>query len=227
MVNGRALNERLGNKTVTGTNLYSMTELLTLKQIVTGGEPETVTFELPIACDALTNLGSIHLYVDPVIPDNSDADLAGCTAGWLECRRATNGNCLLVWDTIYEAPGPHVLQAGLWLEEERALDVVGPLSPFSISNICQFSVESSVFNPYIGATLRAKLPEDNASFSVDMISPDGVRQKTITGNTTNGVIKVFWDLINDQGVRCANQSFNTVFHVTLTDSGRTQTMRGP
>jgi hypothetical protein len=227
MVNGQTLSERLGNVTATGTNYYSMTELLTLKQVVFGGEPETVTFELPINFDALTNLGSLHLYVDPAMPDNFDDGLAGCMAGWLECRRATNGNCLLVWNTVYEVPGNHFVQAGLWLGEDRAVDVVGPLATFSISNICQFSVESSVFNPYIGATLRAKLPEDNASFSADMISPDGVLQKTITGSTTNGVIKVFWDLVNDQGVRCANQSFSTIFRVTLKDSGRTQIIRGP
>lgn len=227
IINGRALNELLQNKTVPGTNQLSMAELLTLKPIVAGNEPETATFEMPIAYDVLTNLGSLQLYIDPVLPDDSDAGLAGCAAAWLECRRATNGNCLLVWDTIYEAPGVHALQVGLWLEENSTVDIVGPLTRFTSSNICQFSAESAVFNPEIGATLRARLPEDNASYLVDIKSPEGNQLHTVAGNTTNGVIKIFWNLMDDRGGRMTNESFGTVFKVTLTDSGRTQTMRGP
>ncbi|MGC3956721.1 MAG: hypothetical protein QM813_01775 [Verrucomicrobiota bacterium] len=227
VINGRALNELLQRKTAVGTNWLSMSELLTLKQIVTGAEPETATFELPIVYEALTNLGSLQLYIDPVMPDDSDAGLAGCAAAWLECRRATNGNCLLVWDTIYEAPGVHALQAGLWLEEDPTIDIVGPLTRFTSSNICQFSAESAVFNPEIGATLRARLSETKVDYSVEIQSPDGQRLKTLTGNTTNGVIKVFWNLQNEQGMRLTNESFGSVFHVTLPDSGRKQTMRGP
>lgn len=227
IINGRPLNELLQNKLVTGTNQLSMAELLSLKPIVTGTEPETATFELPIAYDVLTNLGGLQLYIDPVVSDDSDAGLAGCTAAWLECRRATSGSCLLVWDTIYEAPGVHALQVGLWLEEGPAVDIVGPLTRFTSSNLCQFSAESAVFNLEFGATLLARLPEANASFSVDIKSPEGKQLHAISGNTTNGVIKIFWDLMNDRGVRMTNESFGTVFQVTLTASGRTQTMRGP
>lgn len=227
VVNGKALNEWLQNKTATGTNQLSMAELLTLKQITAGGEPETVTFEIPIAYDGLTNLGSLLLYIDPVGAGNEEQGEAGCVAAWLDCRRATNGNCLLVWDTIYETPGRHALQLGVELEEDPGKMIAGPLSPFVSSNVCQFSVESAVFNPEIGATLRARLPEANASYSVDINSPEGNRLHTITGTTTNGVIKIFWNLRDDRGVRMTNESFGTIFHVTLTDSGRMQTMRGP
>lgn len=226
-VQGRELQELLLNRNAVGTNRFTLDEMLTLKPIMTGAEPETATFEVPMAYDVLTNVGSLHLYIDPLADDLSSYAEEGCNVAWLQCLRATNGNCLLVWETIYEAPGKHALQLGLWLENNPEADICGPLVPFVVSNFCQFSVESAVFNPEIGATLRAKLPEDNASYSVDIKSPEGQRLHTATGNTTNGVIKIFWNLMDDRGVRMTNESFGTVFHVTLTDSGRTQTMRGP
>ena len=56
---GDRLSELLSNRP--GTNQPSLFELLTLKQVVTGAEPETVAFELPIRYEALTNLGELVL----------------------------------------------------------------------------------------------------------------------------------------------------------------------
>jgi hypothetical protein len=200
--------------------------MLTLKQILTGDEPEIVTFEAPIAYDTLTNIGTLQLYIDPIADENFDEVFA---VGQLECNRASSGNCLLVWHTIYESPGKHALQMGLLLNEPSRFDedISGPLTPFVVSNLCQFSLTSAYFNPKIGATLRAKLPEPNGNYSVEITSPTGNHLKTITGTTTSGVIKIFWDLTDDHGNKCTNDSFNTVFHITLPDSGRSQTMEGP
>ncbi len=56
---------------------------------------------------------------------------------------------------------------------------------------------------------------------------DGQPLKTISGSTTNGLLAERWDLIDEQGRRFTNNFFDSVFHITLPDSGRSQTMKGP
>jgi len=223
---GRPLSEALRNANTAGTNKLTLDELLTLKPVTTGEEPETVTFEAPVNYDVLTNLGNLQLYIDPIEDDDSDE---GCAVGQMECRRATNGNCLLVWRTIYESPGKHALQMGLELNEPARADEVnvGMVASFVVSNLCQFSLSSAYFNPAWGATLRAKLPEANGTYTMDITSPAGDRLKTISGSTSNGVIKVHWDLTDDQGRKCTNNEFGSLFHITLPDSGRSQKLKGP
>ena len=134
-----------------------------------------------------------------------------------------------MWRTIYESPGKHALQMGLDLNEPARADeiFVGPVTPFVVSNLCQFSLSSAYFNPELGATLRAKLPELNGTYAMDITSPAGDRLKTISGTTSNGVIKVHWDLTDERGRKCTNNEFGSVFRITLPDSGRSQTLQGP
>ena len=106
-------------------------------------------------------------------------------------------------------------------------DISGPLLPFVITNLCQFSLTSAHFDQDTGATFHAKLPEANGNFTIELNTTNGTRLKTITGSTTNGVIKVHWDLIDEHGQRFTNDFFNSVFHIELPDSGRTQTLKGP
>ncbi|MSU58078.1 MAG: hypothetical protein EXS35_07850 [Pedosphaera sp.] len=110
-----------------------------------------------------------------------------------------------------------------WQGEQR--EVRGPLATFVSTNICQFDPFYSQFDPK-GATLYAKLPESNGTYTIELKSPNGELIKTINGTTSNGVIKVNWDLIDDRGRAYTNDSFESVFHVTLPDSGRTQTQKG-
>jgi hypothetical protein len=223
---GRPLSEVLRNANTAGTNKFTLDELLTLKPVTTGEEPETATFEAPVNYDVLTNLGTLQLYIDPSPDEDSDE---GCAVGQLECRRAVNGNCLLVWRTIYEPPGKHAMQMGLILKAPARNNkvIVGPVAPFVVSNLCQFSLSSAFFNPEFGATLRAKLPEPNGIYIVDLSLPSGDRLRTITGSTSNGVIKVHWDLTDDNGRPCTNNAYGSLFRITLPDSGRSQTLNGP
>ena len=223
---GRLLSEALRNENTAGTNKLTLDELLTLKPVATGDEPETVTFEAPINYDVLTNLGSLNLFIDLRADEDSDED---CDVGQFEWRRAPTGNCLLILSTLYESHGKHALQMGLELSEPDRDDqfIVGPARPFVVSNLCQFSLSSAYFNPEFGATLRAKLPEPNGNYSIEITSPAGDVLKTITGTTSNGVIKVHWDLTDDHGRKCTNNAYGTLIHVTLPDSGRVQTLKGP
>lgn len=222
---GRPLTETLANRAVLGTNRLSFAELLTLHPLRTGEEPEVVAFELPIAYDTLTNLGELSLFIDPDPKDDSDE---GCRVGQLECERATNGNCRLVWTTIYESPGRHALQAGVELSGARAGGpLAGPWFEYTVTNLCQFSLVSATFTPELGATLSAKLPEARASYVVELSAPNGAILRTLTGRTSNGILRVHWDLNDDRGQRCTNHAFGSLFKVTLTESGRYQAQKGP
>jgi len=223
-VSGVPLSELLRNPASAGTNPPLLLQMLTLRQIRTGDEPETVTFQFPIAYDALTNYADLELMVDT---NNNDSD-SGCRALQTECRRAANGDCLLVWETIYEAPGPHALQAAL--SKEQASDesyLGGPLFLFTNVNLCQFSLSSAHFDPALGSTWRAKLPEANATYVVHLTATNGTPLKTLSGSTSNGQFTVFWDLVDDHGQTFTGSEFNSTFQLRLPDSGRTQTLRGP
>ena len=153
-----------------------------------------------------------------------------CNVQQAELNQATNGDCLLAWSTLYESPGKHALAARLFLEEGTPDSVVvtGPLAaPFTVTNICQFGVGSAHFDPRIGAIFRAKLPEANGNYFAQLTATNGTVLKTFTGRTTNGVFNFFWDLTDEHGQRLTNDSFNSVFHITLPDSGRSQILRGP
>jgi hypothetical protein len=137
---------------------------------------------------------------------------------------------LLVWNTTYDPPGRHAVQAELLLrhrgEESGEGRIQGPAAPFFSSNLCQFSHRYDFYDAR-GATLYARLPESNGVYSIELKDPAGEHIKTFTGTTSNGVIQVHWDLVDDRGRAYPSQSFESVFSVTLPDSGRSQTMKGP
>jgi len=227
---GRPLTEVLRNETTLGTTILTLNELLTLKQIVTDSEPEIITFEAPISYEALTNVGRLALWIDPIPTHNLDFRYAVIEVSQMDCNRATNGNCLLVWNTIYESPGKHALQMALELNEPTSLgeeSFVGPPAPFVVSNLCQFSLSSAHFERDLGATLHAKLPEPNGTYAIELKVTGGWLVRTFTGATSNGVIKIHWNLTDERGNKCTNDSFDSVFRITLPDSGRSQTMKGP
>ena len=77
------------------------------------------------------------------------------------------------------------------------------------------------------SSVGAKLPEPNGTYTIELTSPAGDRLKTITGSTSNGVIKVHWDLTDDRGRKCTNDAYGTFIRVTLPDSARSQALKGP
>src|SRR5206468_1393065 len=143
------------------------------------------------------NFGGLQLLVDSA-PGRDVESEGGEMQG---CERATNGNCLLSWNTTYDPPGKHFLQAHLICATDNDsddLEVQGPLTPFYSSNICQFDPALSSMDEK-GVTLYAKLVEPIGEYSIELKSPDGATVKTLTGSTSNGVIKVYWNLICEEG----------------------------
>ena len=222
---GRPLSKVLGDNQA--KNNSTLDELLTARQIITGQEPEITTFEVPVSFDIVTNIGRLNLLVDAEAADLSTSDGEELPA----CTRATNGHCLLAWNTGSDAPGPHALQAQLLYAEgkarnRRSIEVTGPVVPFFSTNICQFFPDRCELTPR-GAILYARLPESNGVYAVELKSPGGTHLTTITGATSNGVIEIHWDLVDDRGQKYTNSSLGSVFHVTLPASGHRQIQRGP
>ena len=222
---GKPVSELLRNTSAGGANQLTLRDMFTLKQIITGQEPEHVTLELPISFDALKRVGDLYLLIDT---NNDDSD-EGCVVQQMNSRRADNGDCLLVWDTIFESPGKHALRAGLSVygASSDSETVVGPPFPVVVSNLCQFSIGSARFDPRLGAAFQLKLPEMNGQFILKCQIPNGALLKTITGATTNGILSVRWDLVDDQGRRFSGDIIDCIWTITLPDSGRTQILNGP
>jgi hypothetical protein len=223
---GRPLCETLRNPESCGTNQPTMDELLALRPVANPEHPERMTFALPIAYDVLTNVGRLKLLVDPIVIESSNDESA---AQLYEFRRADNGDCLLVWHTFYEAPGEHVLQADLSVNAARGPDkeILGPLLPTQVTNLCQFSLSSATFEPGFGGTFRVKLPEPKATCVLQVFSTQGKLLATLTGETADGQLKIFWDLTDGAGHRFTDNAFDTKFQFTFPDSGRSQTLWGP
>ncbi len=223
---GRPLSAILLNTNAAGTNQMPLREMLTLRPLAAGEEPETITFEIPVTYDVVTNLGDFGLMLDA---DYKTGDEEGSGPVQAELERAANGNCRFIWHTIYEVWGTHALQAALFLkghEEDDPL-VSGPLLPFTITNLCQFTAASAHFDKELGATWRARLAEPKGSFTVECKTTNGIVLKRITGTTTEGLLKVYWDLVDEMGQRFHGDSFESVIYLKLPDSGREQTLRGP
>ena len=217
-IEGGLLSRVMRNKANTGPAL-TLDQMLTLRQVTTGKEPDIVTFELPIRYDVLTNIGTVQLLCDS--DPREDSPQAE------DCKRATNGNCLLAWDTTYDPPGRHFLQAELSIDEsltrpsQRVVDpqeltLRGPLVAFFSTNVLQFFPLGNVYSDK-GAFFRARLAQRVGSCSLTLTSPSGEHLRTITSSTTNGIVELNWDLICENGTRYTNESFNSSWTVTFPD----------
>ncbi|HVU28718.1 MAG TPA: hypothetical protein VHG71_13435 [Verrucomicrobiae bacterium] len=214
------------NKQISTNHQPSLAELFTPHQIITGDEPEDLTFEFPVSYEVVTDFGFFLLLDADTNADDMFAPDSG--AKMQEQIRGTNGDCLLVWHTIFDPPGKHALQVEWTMSDTNGERWgKGPAITIVTSNLCQFSLASAHFDYELGADFQARLPESNGAYTAEMKTTNGILLKTISGSTTNGVIKLHWDLIDDHGQRFTNEFFNSVFHITLPDSGRSQTLRGP
>lgn len=208
------LSNTLVNRGTTETNRITLELLLTLKQTVMG---QTAAFEAPIAYDALRKINAdLSLLLDPGTEDSR--------ARRVICTRATNGNCLLYWDTSYDAPGKRAVRARLGYpgKDDKWYWFTGPAVSVSSTNLCQFDIVRAEFTRSSGGDFYAELVESNATYSIELKMPDGTSVKTFAGQTSNGVIEVAWRLPADY---YTNNWLLAVWHVDLPKSGRSQTLQ--
>lgn len=107
---------------------------LALKQIITGREPDLVTFEVSVQFNKLRGAEYLRLVVEP----RDDEDQAGLNEGFLECLESTNGNCLLEWTPKVVSPGSHHLRAMLYCphsKKKKNWVFMGPILTLNESNL--------------------------------------------------------------------------------------------
>jgi len=185
---------------------------LTLARVFTGEEPDIATFEVPISYDILTNIGWLHINVD------------GMEAAFYELDPATNGQCLLKWNTTYDSPGLHYLSARLELggswPDTAIFSAQNTVMPFNSTNVLRFFESDTMFDD-AGAYLDAQLPEPNANYTIQLYDPSTSPPtyiKAITNSTSNGMIQEDWNLTYDDGVTVfTGDTVTAVFNVTLLD----------
>ena len=223
---GQPAAEFLHNGNAT-SNHVSLAELMTPRQVLTGHEPEDLTFEFPVSYDAITNHGFFLLLDADTDPGSMFAPDSGAKVQ--ERSRATNGDCLLVWHTIFDPPGQHALQVELTWNNASGAETWcrGPAVAVTTSNLCQFSYDSSTYDVELGSRFHARLPEKNATYSIECATTNGAHLATLSGSTSNGEFNAVWNLVDDHGQRLHGETFNSIVHLTFPDSGRTQTLRGP
>lgn len=213
MYQGSSLGHWMETKTSLDPNRLSLSKLLSLKQVSGADQWGQVGFEVPIKYDALTNnpmgweitLGYF----------NKDEDFVEVC--FTDSERATDGNCLVWWNTNYDPWGKHDIRTKLTIGNGLdTITIIGPPLPFYSSNVCRFYEGFSLFNSS-NATFLAKLREPTATFRVKLTTPEGKRLKVITGSTTNGLINTDWDLTDERGQKFKGDSFYGFFYVAYPD----------
>ena len=205
-----------------GTTKSTDQNPLELRGIRTGAEPGTFTFEVPISYDALQDkpglLGTKRLALF------SDGNLVSLP------KRSSNGNCILIWDAIYDPPGAHRLQAELLIggtSGTRPLEARGPSLSITSTNAFQLEEFWNAFSTSRGAVLHAILANSNGSYQVQLYDSAGRPVKSFQGTVSNGVLEEHWDLRDSQGALVTDHSINAAFRITLPGRDpqvRTQTL---
>jgi hypothetical protein len=189
-------------KKVLEMNPFDASNPLTLTQVITGGEPDVVTFQTPINYEVVdynsTNqIGKLDLLMDgEPLPVAYESD--------------SNGLCLLTWNATFTPPGKHIFQAVFNLNTTRVaagptpdptvITAMGKLTTFTNQNGVQFDPFYCQYSDSEGAILYATTPTcPDADYTIELQTTNGVHIRTITGSTTNGEISEPWDLTDDNG----------------------------
>jgi hypothetical protein len=165
----------------------------------------------------LTNIGKFNLMVD------------GNPVSSVDCEPASNGTCVLTWNTTFNPPGYHTAQVQLTLNgqleagaspDPTVLTGQGNMTQFTANNGMQFDPFYCFYDAAHGATLYAQLAEQDANYTIELQSPSGAHVKWLDGATSSGEISTNWNLTYDDDVTIyTNNSVRAVFNVTLFDPG--------
>jgi hypothetical protein len=186
------------------------TNILRLNQVITGDEPQNITYEFPILFEQFTNHDLYHndrkivLFLD---------DEYHYQTGLFP---ATNGNMQLSWDTTSAPAGLHRLHAELWLLKVDCPPIAarGPVSEFVSSNLCHVNpfMTSQYFK---GVILYANLTVSNAVYTIKLQDTNGRIVKAISNTTTNAIIDERWDLVDSFGQSYRQPTVKAIYLVTV------------
>jgi hypothetical protein len=200
-------------KRALGLTPLSTNNPLTLTQVIAGDEPQVLTFELPLDHNLMTNVGGLNLNID-----GSDATLD-------ECDPASDGHSLLVWNTAYDPPGQHLIQAEFMLSTNTSDSaiILGQGQPiiFNSTNAAQLFLSDCLYDDtgaYLDAQLASQYVNQNVQYSIQVLDPAGSPPNnvlyTMSSNTTTGVIQADWQNLTCQdGTHFTGNAFTAVFNV--------------
>jgi hypothetical protein len=174
---------------------------LTLTKVITGDEPVTTTFEVPVSYDAVTAAGFFHLNLD------------GFGATGEQLTRATNGHCLLKFNQYFDPPGQHYLSANFRMGGQAA---DGRLLPFLSTNELQFEPSGAMFDDS-GAYLDAKIFVDQTDYVINLYDTSTTNEAfmlSITNTAYNGMIQQDWGVTNTDGSPFTGTSVRAEFLLT-------------
>jgi len=188
---------------------------LTLKQVMTGGEPDVVTFEVPIRYSQIGDSGKIQLLVDGVCPTALDVEQAqdgtSCLVAWNMDYTSWNDLSALYWGPTPPANGPPIFPSGLHFiqaqfvadakfatvaqqsdqPDQNILSATGPVILFNANNFVKFEPFFGSFDGS-GATLYATLPTQSATYTITVADDSGNTITQLNGSTTSGEIAETW-----------------------------------
>jgi hypothetical protein len=186
-----------------------------LTQVLSGLEPDIVAFQVPIpyplSYTGLTAVASLDLQVD-----GARAKVFGVTN--------SGGNCLIKWNTTFEAPGPHIVGARLKLKGPRPQvslqpEVVAAAGPICISPVRNSLGFDSYFSSYYSDTyICADLSVETAPYVIALYNPlsnPNIPFRTMSGSATQYRITEFWDGKDDGGVSYPGDSVRVQVTVNL------------
>jgi hypothetical protein len=205
---GVSISQWIKTKTLLNPQGLSLQDLLTLKQLSPPDEWGVINFELPINNDVVNPDGGIfHLGCLNIHGEFVECNLSGY-------ERATNGHCQIWWNINWDPPGKHLVRARLaCYNHVDSIVVFGPARPVYTSNACRFFAGTTMFDS-TSAFLEAKLRELIASYSIEAKTIEGKHIRTFNGRTTNGIVDMEWNLLDENGKVFSGSQFDGLFRIS-------------
>ena len=178
---------------------------LRLIQMDTDDTTGITKFKIPISYNLAASVGRMNLNV------------GGMDATREQFQAATDGSCLMSWNTTFDLSEPTLVQARFALNDQGSV-AVGPVMSYNSANIMRFFQSDGMFSATV-ANLDAQLPVPNAHYTIRVSDASGNVLDTITGDTSTGMIQEAWDVTESDHISVYTGDTATVaFEVTLLDA---------
>jgi hypothetical protein len=188
---------------------------LQLTQIITGEEPQILTFDTGISSTLFPmTIGSIKLFVD-----GTQAPIQGLDTG-------NNGTHQISWNTIYNPSGQHIISASLALNQKEARSIdddplanSGMLATQCVGPIMQVYTGNPMYIPpqyarydssgYLPIYALEIEPGSTVTFDFADQNSNPIASKQTTASA-DGTIDTLWDLTKSDGTQYSGPIAATV-----------------
>ncbi len=173
---------------------------LVLTPIITGEEPFTLSYKVPVHVDVSTKRCELKLL------DN------GKLADAYIFTKQTNDGYILDWTTIFAESGHHDLQVMMRIPFHT--NVCGPSRREMITNLVRFDPSATTFGSRLWIHGFLSIP--SADYRIAISDTNKVLLKNISGHTEKGVIDEIWDLRSEDNDVRRDEQLGVLVFVTPT-----------